>query len=323
MNKFLLGFIITLISGLLSCGQKSADKRLMLGLIYWPYEDCDDECIKHGLKLTIENSNVLTAQIPWNFNRDNFVGDVKWISNIARETQRKLIINVDWLNDTRNGLRGADWSFLNIKVKEKFIKNILTVVKEHKPDFINLAVEVNYFALIDSNEFKSFVDIYNELIPKIKDCSINTKVGVTFQLQLLLGSHKEWDSNNTLKIIDVFGDNLDYVGISSYPHLSYNSNDFITELQKVESLTSKNISIFETSIPEFDRKYSSNQSSYLTKMLSYVSSNERYELLIWTSTSDICDESDNWKYKLGLYNCDLTPSEAAFIWNDYFNKNSN
>ena len=323
MNKFRLVCITTLILGLISCVKESAVKELSMGLIYWPHGNCDDQCIKQGLKLTIENSNVMTAQIPWEFERDSFISDVKWISNVARETQRQLIINVDWLNQTRNGLRGADWSFLNMNVKEKFIENILTVVRIHKPAYINLAVEINYLALIDSIEFKAFVDIYNELVPKIKECSINTKIGVTFQLQLLVGSHKEWHSNNTLGIIKMFGDNLDYIGISSYPHLSSNSNDYISDLQKVESLTSKNISIFETSFPKFKGENGSNQSTYLTNMLDYLSSNERYDLLIWTSTADICIESDNWKYKLGLFNCDLTPRKVTFIWDDYFKNNSN
>lgn len=323
MNKLLLSCITSLVFALVSCSQEPSVKQLNMGMIYWPYENCNDQCIKEGVKLTIENSNILTAQIPWELNRKSFVDDVKWISHIARETQRQLIINVDWLNDTRSGLRGSEWSFLNINVREKFIENILTVVRKHKPAYINLAVEVNYFALIDSSEFKAFVEIYNELVPKIKDCSKNTKIGVTFQLQLLVGSHTKWHSDNTLGIINVFGDNLDYIGISSYPHLSSNSKDFITELQKVELQTSKNISIFETSFPKLKKDSKSNQSSYLANLLDYLSSNERYDLLIWTSTADICYESDNWKYKLGLYNCDLTPRKATFIWNDYFKKKSN
>jgi len=324
MNKKILIYIYFSMILINSCDFKSEKliRNFEMGLIYWPSKNSTDYDIKKGINLTVENSDILTAQIAWEPNTNNLVNDVEWISKLAKSTNRKLIINVDWLNNNRNSLRGnQNWSFKDPIVKEKFIRSIITVCQNHQPEYINLAVEINYLAMVNPNEFKYFLDIYNYTKSLIEVLSPKTKIGVTFQLQLLLGTHENWSNKESLTIIKAFGDNFDYIGISTYPTLNINSDLSISQLNIIETISTKKIAIFETSIPTIKHSQSI-QYNYLKSLFTYIAGNPKYELLIWTSTIDICNKN-KWEYNLGLLNCDYTPKKSFYLWEKWYLLNKN
>lgn len=287
-----------------------------MGMIYWKNENSSDIEIKKAIKVTLENSDILTAQIPWNPYNNNFINDIKWIYDLSKSTNKKLIINVDWMNSDRNSLNGGNnWSFSDKLVKEKFIRTIVKLSEKYKPDYINLGIEINYLALEMPDEFKFFLDIYNYSKPLIQSISTKSKIGVTFQLELLAGADKKRTNKSSYEIIRTFGDNIDYIGISMYPNID--NKDYLSHLKNIEALTSKNISIFETSLPT--NKYSVNdQSKYLDDLLNYIHAEPKYDLLIWTSTHDICDSTNNWQYNLGLLNCELNSKKSFYTWIKWF-----
>ena len=41
------------------------------------------------------------------------------------------------------------------------------------------------------------------------------EVGLSFQLELLYGIHKNWEPNNTLGALEAVVQNLDFIGVSS------------------------------------------------------------------------------------------------------------
>lgn len=306
-----------LFSSCLSSTEKR-NRDFDMGLIYWPIENASDLVIQKGIHVTIDNSDILTAQIPWDPYTNDLAQDLRWISSLSETTNRKLIINIDWLDNKRSSLRGDEfWSFQDAFVKEKFIRSVITACELYQPDYINLAVEVNYLALLNPNEFRYFLDVYNYSKSLIDSLSPKTKVGVTFQLQLLAGAHGEWSRNESLSVINAFGDNIDYIGISTYPSVNFDKEINILQLAKIEEYSLKNIAIFETSVPTI--KYSQTvQHDYLKSLLTYISDNPRYELLIWSSTLDVCNDDNNWEYNLGLLNCDYTPKKSYYLWKEWY-----
>lgn len=317
MNNYLYLFAAILLTSCISAPDKR-NRDFDMGMIYWPIENASDSAIQKEIGLTIENSDILTAQIAWNPHTTDLVQELKWVSSLSERTNRKLVINIDWMSKKRNSLRGDQfWTFQDEFVKEKFIKSVVTACNIYQPEYINLAVEINYLALLNPEEFRSFINVYNYSKLLIDSLSLNTKVGVTFQLQLLAGTHSEWLKNPNLSSINAFGDNIDYIGISTYPSINHDKKINILQLDIIEKFCTKNIAIFETSVPTI--KYSqSTQYSYLKSLLKHISQNPRYELLIWTSTIDVCNGENKWEYSLGLINCDHSPKESYHLWKEWY-----
>lgn len=298
---------------------KPKSRSFLMGTIFWPPDNFNDSNIKKGIARTLESSDILTAQIPWEPADTQFIEKVQWIASLSREHHRKLIVNIDWLRDDRKGLRGANWNFGQEQVKEAYVRTATEVCRKYRPNYLNLGIEVNFHALGDPAGFRSFVDVYNKTKKIINDSFPEVKVAVTFQLELLFGLHSNWGKQKSLEVLKAFGDNLDIVAISTYPHS--NTKEFTNRyyLNEVLKANKKPLGIFETGVPTnlYDEE---KQKAYLQELLSYLQDNKRCELLVWSATCDteVSSGDSKWAHYLGLLNYDLQPKKAWMKWQEWY-----
>ena len=314
-------YVFILVIFITSCNNSSSQKRsFRMGLMYWNDENYSDVEIKKAIGITIENSDVLTAQISWSPEDSVYLDKFKWIANLARIHNRELIFNIDWLSFDRSGVYGEEeWNFKDTISRRKYIQSVYAICKKYNPNIINLGVEVNYYALTSPDDFKNFVDVYNFTRELIKSNFPNIKVGLTFQLELLRGTHERWIGNDSFSILKAFGDNYDYIGISTYPNLLRSNKFNRIGFQKLISYSDKDILIFETSLPTYNSIDNKNQLNYIIDLFQSTN-NSRVKLIIWTSTLDIKTNPDIWHNHLGLsrYNFDKKPSYD--VWRRWYLK---
>ncbi|WP_207534906.1 glycosyl hydrolase 53 family protein [Desertivirga arenae] len=286
-----------------------------MGTIYWPPRKAEDKVIKKGISYTLENSDILTAQIPWYPGRQEFLKDIGWIATLAKDHHRKLIVNMDWMKDDRKSLRHSPWNFQDSTCKRDFINSALEVCKLYNPQYLNLGVEVNFYALTNPQDFRAFVDLYNVTKKRLSYSYPNTKVSVSFQLELLFGIHRNWGKKASLEVFEAFGDNFDILSISTYPNSSGTEPSNLKNLKILLNRSQKPFGIFETSIPS--NLYSEEkQKNYLKTLISFLKESERCQTLIWTSTADTenLDNKALWINYLGLFDQNFRPKKALSEW---------
>ncbi|WP_139921396.1 glycosyl hydrolase 53 family protein [Hymenobacter sp. DG01] len=292
-----------------------------MGTIYWKPQQASDTVIKQGVKHLLDNSEILTAQIQWEPGTKDFLDRVKWIADLAHEHQRSLIVNLDWLADSRQQLRGKGWRFAQPETQQKFMETALSVCERYHPEYLNLGVEANFYALTDSSDFKVFLKTYHATKQRIKQRFPNTKVSISFQLELLMGNHTNWGKVATLEVLKAFGDDFDILALSTYPHSNSRKFGNLSSLSAILNLTNKPVGIFETSVPS-SQYPETKQQQYLADLLAYLQRSERCEVLVWTSTIDTQAPApkQSWIHYLGLFHADFTPKLAVATWSSWLKR---
>lgn len=286
-----------------------------MGAIYWTSQKSPDSVVKQGVKYTLDNSDILTAQIPWTPTDTNFLKRVKWIADLAHDHERSLIVNLDWLADNRKGIRGTGWRFAQPATQQKFIETALSICEQYHPEYLNLGVETNFYALTDSADFKAFLRTYHTTKQLVNKRFPATKVSVSLQLELLMGNHTSWSKKATMEVFNAFNNDFDIVALSTYPHSNTRAFDNFKSLTKLLQQTKKPFGIFETSVPT--SLYSEQkQDAYLTELLDYLQQSRQCNLLVWTSIADTQPLSTKlpWIHYLGLYQSTFMPKKAASEW---------
>lgn len=313
-------FIIFLIA-LVSCDRRSDDWLIKeVGTLLWVNTSMPDSLVKMGVKETLENSSIIVAQISWSPNDLNFERNVKWYHTLAKESGKSFMLNIDWLENNRSGTRG-NWSFEDEKVREIFIKDIKRLIDLYQPNYLTLGIEVNYYALTSPIGYKGFVRTFNELKKNIKEKDPNIKIGLSFQLELLYGIHKGWKQVRTLEPLNAVVENLDYVGISTYPDvLIPSANKRFYSVNYIDSLAviyKKAIGISETGISS--TKYSNIERVNYIKTVYKKAEDLNLKFIIWGSIIDDTRQFQ-WKNKLGLIYSDGVTKAEFNIWKQENNK---
>jgi len=305
-----------------SCNDVSSEmknRNFQMGTIYWPPLNFSDTTIKRGIGFTLESSDILTAQIPWSPLDNQFIKKVEWISSLSQKHNRNLIINIDWMSDDRKGLRDSGWNFRDQITKVLFSKLAIEICSLYHPKYLNLGVEVNFYAFQNAADFKAFVDLYNYTKKLVNDSFPNVKVAVSFQLELLFGLYNNWGKKSSLEVFKAFGNNLDIIAISTYPHSNTDGFSNQENLSEILQLSDKPIGIFETSVPT-NINNEKKQKKYLNELLMFLQNTNRCEVVIWTSTADTEShkESNHWPGHLGLLDYNLKPKESWSVWQSWF-----
>ncbi len=112
-------------------------------------------------------------------------------------------------------------SFGDAVLRQAFIADALQRVEVYKPRFLCLAMEINAYHEQHPEDFDRWVSLFKEARQAVKRVDPNILVFVSFQYEQMLGlfggqaglpKHAPaWE------LFDRFGDELDAVGISSYP----------------------------------------------------------------------------------------------------------
>ena len=285
------------------------------GALLWINEQYDDSVIKNTVQHTLENSSMIIAQVHWSPHDNSFFDNTAWYSSLAKDHGKRFMIAIDWQKVDRSGTNGG-WSFEDKSTANLFKKDMMRLFKAYKPDYINLGVEVNYYALTSSEGFRAFVSVFRELKDLFKQLNPDVKVGLSYQLELLYGHHKGWDETKTLSTLDNLLGDIDYLGISTYPNMvsKIKQSDILFSTTFIDSLTTKYslpIGISETAVSS--KLYNEEQRMTYIKTIFQKANDLNLKFVVWGSMIDGNADS-HWSDKIGLLNKDGKPKNEFSLW---------
>lgn len=333
----LIGFVI---GHQVERSEPRATKLTTLGQMYWVPKDGREtttRMVERGVGRALDSSDLIFVQVPWALGFDS-IERARWLSELAREHGKQLGIGLDWLNQDRTdfvnvGLRA--WQFSEEITALAFENDVWKIVEEYQPDYLSLGIEVDFLARRSPREFSAFVRIYSRIYERIKAEFPQMNVLVTFQYDSILRDSTAMQLLSNYGAVEAFGDQIDILGLSVYPCQSYNkasdiSSNYFSKARDIK----KRVGIFETAWPgsagERDK-----QSAYLLWLFEEAS-RSAFDVLIWTSSSDIavpthqsnpirsvaCAGSvTDWYVHLGLWDTNGEMKPAANIWKDQISRN--
>lgn len=312
--KICVSFIIVL--GLFTSCSSTPEKIFFeeAGTLLWINSSLEDSAIKEAVRQTVENSSLIVAQVSWSPSNEDFENNIEWYHKLASDHGKSFMINLDWQENNRTGMRGGA-TFENHLVREQFLNDILNIASKYNPDYLTLGIEVNYYALTSTKGYEQFIQLFNKIKKSIKTNHPNIKVGLSFQLELLYGIHTEWNEENTIQALDAIVENLDYIGISTYPNFSrsLNGNSFYS-LDYIDSISSsynKPTGILETGISE--KKYDVLERKKYIDLVFQKYEGLNLKFLIWGSMID-GNENLSWENEIGLLNFDGSKKPEFDTW---------
>lgn len=306
--------ILILCGGIFSCSVEDTWYFKERGTLLWIDGRHADKAIKSAIHNTLEHSSIIVAQIPWSPIDSSFFKNAAWYSSLAKDHGKSFMINIDWQAIDRSGTEGG-WSFANPEMAFLFKKDMLQLVEAYSPDYINLGVEVNYYALTSADGFRAFASLFRELKKDLKDLNPKLKVGLSYQLELLYGHHKDWKEFQTLTTLDVIYGDIDFLGISTYPNMVIKENDnilfFTNYLDSLVQKYSVPMGISETAASS--KLYDENQRGIYVKRIFEKASSLDLKFVIWGSMID-APKDETWFDKIGLLDMEGNPKREFEIW---------
>ena len=306
-------FLVILLLLFSSCDHINTGQTKNVGTLLWLHESHDDTAIKKAVHATLENTSIIVAQLHWKPNDEAFFQNVQWYCSLARDHQKKFMISIDWQKVDRTGTNGH-WSFEHPEVAAAFKHDIKTIVREYKPELLNLGVEVNYLALTSPESYRAFIRIFEQLKNELARTNPKIKVGLSFQLELLYGRHRDWKRTPTLAALNAVVEALDFIGVSSYPYMydteesSLRSVDF---LDSIKSSYQTPLGISETGISS--TYYSQLQREKYIQLVFEKTKTLDLTFVIWGSVIDEPQET-YWYDKNGLLQKNGDAKAEFFYW---------
>ncbi|MDC1283771.1 hypothetical protein N8Z19_00025 [Saprospiraceae bacterium] len=291
------------------------------GTLLWVDGRNEDRAIKSAIEQTLEHSSIIVAQISWSPNDTSFYKNTSWYYSLAKDHGKSFMIAIDWQKVNRSGTKGA-WSFKDAKIADLFKKDMLRLIETYDPDFINLGVEVNYYALTSSEGFEAFAPLFRTLKKELKQLNPRLIVGLSYQLELLYGHHVSWNESKTLVTLDNLLGDLDFLGISTYPNMvsEKKQSDVLFSTNYLDSISETYalpIGISETAVSS--KLYDPDQRETYVKSVFEKANNLDFKFVIWGSIIDVVQD-DSWSNKIGLLDKDGFPKKEYDIWR---NENAN
>lgn len=284
------------------------------GSLLWVNEKHKDQAIKNAVKHTLENSSIIVAQVPWSPKDSSFFNNTAWYFSLAKDHGKSFMINIDWQVSDRSGTNG-DWSFEDPKIANLYKKDMVRLVKTYNPNYINLGVEANYYALNSVDGFRAFVKVFRELKDDLNELNPKLKIGLSYQLELLYGCHKDWNEIETLATLDVIHGDIDFLGISTYPNMAINGQEnVLSSINYLDSLVQRYsipMGISETAVSSslYDDSQRADYINAIFKKANYLD----LKFVIWGSMIDsphINTNLDNF----GLLDVRGNPKKEFEIW---------
>ena len=307
--------LIILTTMVISCS-KSEDLYFREGgTLLWINKQHEDIAIKNAVQHTLENSSVIVAQIHWSPLDSSFFDNASWYFSLARDHGKSFMIAIDWQKVDRSGTNGG-WSFENVATANLFKKDMIRLLNTYNPNYFNLGVEVNYYALTSPEGFRAFATLFRELKGELKQLKPNIKVGLSYQLELLYGHHKGWNETNSPATLNNLLGDIDYLGISTYPNMvsEQKQSNILFSTTYLDSLTTKYslpIGISETAVSS--KLFNEEQRKTYVKTIFKKASDLNLKFVIWGSMID--GNADNlWSDKIGLLNKDGKTKNEFSLW---------
>lgn len=314
IKMFLCKLLIFFAVFLISCENQSTLYLKEYGTLLWINSSHSEAAIKEAVGKTLENASIITAQVSWRPEDSTHFHNASWYFSLAKDHGKSLMISVDWQENERQGTRGG-WRFTDKEVQYAFNKDMIQLVKNYNPNYLNLGVEVNYYALTNPSDFKVFVHFYNDLKKSLKELAPNLKIGLSYQLELLWGVHSKWSNKKTLETLNAVVENLDFLGVSTYPDVNKNSRiDIGSSLNFLDSLSltyNVPIGIAETGVSSSNYIESARE-EYIDLLYNKASALD-FSFLIWGAMLDP-SLGLSWKDSIGLMTTDGQQKVELDLW---------
>lgn len=313
-------FFISVFFILISCDNRVQKQTVLTSTLLWVNQTHDDNAIKKAVKYTLENNSLVIAQISWSPTDSTFFKNIAWYKSLAKDHHKKLMIAVDWQTPQRTATIGNK-GFDNLQYKNQFIFDMEKISAEYEPDYFNLGVEVNYYALYSNKGFKSFASCFRELKNRLTKKKPNIKIGLSYQLELLFGNQREWGNEKTIEPLENLAGDLDFIGISTYPNLinelSQNRFSNLKYLDTLKSYYTIPMGISETSISS--KIFNSKERELYVKAVFKKLDDLNLRFLIWGSMIDNVNKRYWFDYS-GLLEEDGTEKSEFKYWKYQINK---
>jgi hypothetical protein len=156
--------------------------------------------------------------------------DHQWQRLLIERNDLEVFIQIDpyrphlWNGDgLPESLKGA--SFADPRVRRAAIADAVQRVRLYDPKYVCFGMEINTYFEHDTADFGNFVSLFREARHAMKREKPDVMVFPSFQYEQLLGIAPAEGGRSIDRprwfLIDRFGDDLDAVGISSYPLQSF------------------------------------------------------------------------------------------------------
>jgi hypothetical protein len=304
-----------------TCQEQSNKKNNReVGALLWIKSNHVDQAKKKAIHEILESNSIIVAQISWNPDKDNIFKNTAGYFELAKAYHKNFMINIDFLENDRTDTRGG-WRFASLETRSLFKKTIIELVERYPPEYLTLGIEVNYYALTHPKDYVEFVKIYNELKACLHEVRPSLQVGLSFQLELMFGVHRDWEKVKTLQPLDAVVQNLDYLGISTYPDILEYGYSYLRSLHYLDEINQKYnlpFGLLETGISS-DNFDDNKRFIYMKKILQKFNS-LNMKFLIWGSIIDPPEASYDFNNKYGLMFSNGTPKAEFSLWKDEMTK---
>jgi len=310
-SLFSNGLVFIFIFLLGSCSNER--KPMEFGTLLWVDKCMPDSLVRRAVKDCYDNTTMIVCQISWAPNDTSFLKNVEWYRNLATEGNKTFMLNIDWQNLNRTGSNGG-WNFGKDSADLIFYNDVVQLADTYKPKYIALGVEVNYYALTNPDGFKSFVGTFNKLKATLKSKDKDMRIGVT--LELLFGTHRGWSLTKCTEPLTSLQENLDFIGISTYPDVFKPNSEWNRStdyLDSLELLTHKPIGITETGVSS--RVFSNSERIYYVKSVINKAREKEFDFLVWGSLID-CQPKSDWRSAIGLIDIYGNYKDEFEVWSD-------
>lgn len=314
-NQHSVVILILSISIVFSCSKSEDWYFKEGGSLLWINEQHEDTAIKNAVQHTLENSSIIIAQVQWSPQDSSFFHNAAWYFSLAKNHGKTFMIAIDWQKVDRSGTNGG-CGFEDEATAKLFKKDMIRLLNAYNPDYVNLGVEVNYYALTSPDGFRAFASVFRELKDELKQLKPDVKVGLSYQLELLYGHHSSWNETNSLATLDNLLGDIDYLGISTYPNMvsGQKQSDILFSTTYLDSLITKYslpIGISETAVSS--KLFNEAQRKEYINTIFKKASELNLKFVIWGSMID--GNGDNlWSDKIGLLNKDGKTKNEFSLW---------
>lgn len=185
---------------------------------------------------------------------------------------------------------------LNETTRMQYIEGAVEYVDAYEPMYIGFGIEINSFNMKSPDEYEEFVGFFQELYPRIKEASPDTKVFTVFQLERMKGLHgglfggtndenlAQWN------LLDDFPE-VDALAFTTYPCLIYKDPSEMPEDYYLEILehTPKEVLITESGWfregPDRWESDDEEQAAFI-RALFYLTEEMEPSLIVWSFLYD-------------------------------------
>ena len=318
---------ITVLSmvGVPGVGGQEGVRSFSMGVAYWPPLGVwtPDDVVRDDLGKLLPSTDAILVQVPWCPGSD--LSEAAWMSSIAIESGKQLILAIDWLAGGRREVRCSEanpWTFAAEETTVGFRDAIIRLAERFRPHYMLLGVEVDHYAVIAPTDFPHFLAAYQIARAEVGGVSPETRVGVSLQYEHMMRTPGERDLFVN-EMVTTFEGMSDFVGLSTYPFMGGVDDPGLdaTYFAAVEDLAIP-LAIMETGWPAANVVGSQygygSQAPYLASLLRALDALE-VSMVVWASVRDVDlghvdDGTPPWAAFIGLWDSGGNPKPALAVW---------